>query len=71
MIIDEIAAREAAKALGVKPIGMLRVLLIAYKESLINKEEIKGLIAEMENSKYRFSPSVLIEFWDLFEKIKQ
>lgn len=70
-IIDEISAREAAKAFVIKPIGSLRVLLIAYKKNLINKAEIKQLINEMENSKYRFSPKVLIEFWNLFEKIKK
>lgn len=70
-IIDEIAAREAAKAFGIKPIGSLRVLLTAYKNNLINRTEIKELVNEMENSKYRFSPQVLIEFWDLFEKIKK
>ena len=70
-IIDEISAREAAKAFGIKPIGTLRVLLIAYKDGLIDKAEIKELINEMENSKYRFSPKVLIEFWDLLGKIKK
>ena len=69
-IIDEISAREAAKALGIRPIGTLRVLLIAYKNDLISKRDIKKLINEMENSKYRLSPKVLIEFWDLFEKVK-
>jgi len=70
-IIDEIAAREAAKAFGIKPIGTLKVLLMAYKDNLINTKEIKELISEMENSKYRFSPKVLIEFWNLFERIKE
>ena len=70
-IIDEISAREAAKAFGIRPIGSLRVLLIAYKNNLIGKEEVHELINEMENSKYRFSPKVLIEFWTLFEKIKK
>lgn len=68
-IIDEISVREAAKAFSIKPIGSLRVLLIAYKKKIINKSEIKELINEMENSKYRFSPKVLIEFWNLFEKV--
>ena len=71
VIIDEISAREAAKAFGIKPIGSLRVLLLAYKKDLINKDNIKELINEMENSKYRFSPRVLIEFWDLFAKIRK
>ena len=69
IIIDEIAAREAAKSIGLKPIGSLRVLLLAYKENLISKERIKKIIEEMVNSKYRFSPQVLIEFWKLFEKV--
>ena len=71
VIIDEASAREAAKAFGIKPIGSLRVLLIAYKNSLISKEKVQELINEMENSKYRFSPKVLIEFWNLLEKIKR
>ena len=70
-IIDEINAREAARAFGIMPIGSLRVLLVAYKKNLINKDEINTLINEMENSKYRFSPKVLIEFWELFNKIKR
>ena len=70
-IIDEVAAREAAKAFGIKPIGTLRVLLMAYKDNLINEEEVNEIIKEMESSKYRFSPDVLIEFWNLFKKIKK
>ena len=71
IIIDEVAAREAAKSFGIKPIGSLRILLIAYQKNLISKKEIKDLIAKMQDSKYRFSPKVLIEFWELFEKIKK
>ena len=69
-IIDEISAREAAKAFGIKPIGSLRVLLIAYKNKSISKSEIKDLVNEMENTKYRLSPKVLIEFWRLLENIR-
>jgi len=70
-LIDEAAAREAAKGFGIKPVGSLRVLLIAYKKRIITKEEIKSLIQEMEISKYRFSPQALIEFWNLFDKIAE
>ena len=71
IIIDETAAREAAKSFGIKPIGSLRVLLIAYQKNLISKKEINDLLAKMQDSKYRFSPKVLIEFWELFEKLKK
>lgn len=71
IIIDETAAREAAKSFGIKPLGSLRILLIAYQKNLISKKEIKDLIAKMQDSKYRFSPKVLIEFWELFERLKK
>ena len=70
-LIDEAYAREATKALGIMPVGSLRVLLIVYKNKLISKDEINQLISEMENSKFRLSPRVLIEFWELLEKIKR
>lgn len=70
-VIDEIAAREAAKAFGIRPIGSLRILLMAYKKSLIGKAEIKNMVSDMENSKYRFSPAILVEFWELLEKMKR
>lgn len=71
IIIDEASAREAAKSFGVRPIGSLRILLIAYQKNLIRKEEINGLITSMQDSKYRFSPKVLIEFWELLKKLKK
>lgn len=71
IIIDEKGAREAAKSFGIKPVGTLRILLKAYKKKLISKREINDLIAMMQDSKYRFSPKVLIEFWELFEKIRK
>ena len=71
IILDEVYAREAVKAFGIKPVGSLRVLLTAYQKDLVKKDELHKLINEMENSKYRFSPKVLIEFWELFDKIKK
>ena len=71
IVMDEAAAREAAKSFGIKPLGSLRILLIAYQKNLISKKEINDLLAKMQDSKYRFSPKVLIEFWELFEKLKK
>ncbi len=67
VIIDEISARESAKSLGIKPIGSL----IAYKNDLISRKEVDELLTQMINSKYRLSPNVLNEFWNLFEKMKR
>ncbi len=70
-IIDEVAAREAAKAFGIMPVGSLRVLVMAYRHGLISKAGVKECVDTMENSKYRISPQVLIRFWDLLEKVKR
>lgn len=71
LIIDEALARETAKSLILKPIGSLRVHLIAYKENLLNEKEVKELINKMIKLKFRISAATLIRFWELFEKIEQ
>jgi len=71
LIIDEIAARETAKSLGLKPIGSLRVLLLAYKENLLNGKEVKETIDKMIKLKFRISAETLIRFWELFGKLKK
>lgn len=71
LIIDESLARETAKSLGLNPIGSLRVLLLAYKENLLNEKEIKETINKMIKLKFRISAATLIRFWELFEKIKR
>ena len=70
IIIDEISARETAKSLGVKPIGTLRILLLAYEKKLIKKNDIKEAVIQMQRSKYRLGPAILLEFWELFDKLK-
>jgi len=71
LIIDESLARETAKSLGINPVGSLRVLLLAYKKSLVDEKELKEIINKMIKLKFRISASTLIRFWELFEKIKK
>ena len=71
LIIDESLARETAKSLGLNPIGSLRVLILAYKESLFNEKEVKETINKMIKLKFRISAATLIRFWELFEKIRK
>ena len=47
LIIDEALARETAKSFGLKPIGSLRVLLLAYKRNLLNGKCVKELMNNM------------------------
>jgi len=71
LIIDESLAREAAKSLGLTPLGSLRILLLAYEENLLNEKGVKETINKMVKLKFRISAATLIRFWELFEKIRK
>lgn len=71
LIIDESLAREAAKSLGLAPMGSLRILLLAYEENLLNEKEVKEAINKMIRLKFRISAATLIRFWELFEKVRK
>lgn len=71
LIVDEALARGAAKSFGLKPIGSLRVLLIAYTEDLLGEKELKEIINKMVKLKFRIGASTLIRFWELFERIEK
>lgn len=70
VIIDEISAREAAKSLNITPIGTLGILLMAFKNKIVNKEEIEKIIKEMMDSKYRVGANVIIEFWNKLKELE-
>ena len=71
LIIDESLARETAKSLVLTPIGSLKVLLLAYKENLLDEKDIKEIINKMIKLRFRISAATLIRFWELFEKMKR
>ena len=71
LIIDEANARKVAKLYRLRPIGSLRVLLDSYKNNIIEEAELKQVIGEMVNNKFRLSGDVVNEFWNIFDKIKR
>jgi len=60
--IDEAQARNAAKLLGLKPIGSLGILNLAIKQGLLTKAEAMDLLDEMINQGYRISAKILEKF---------
>lgn len=71
LVLDEKPATKVAKLYGLKPIGSLRILLMAFKKKLISEEEIKSIILGMTSNKFRLSAEVINKFWILFEKLKK
>lgn len=70
LIVDESLARETAKSLGLRPIGSMGVLILAYKKNLMNEKEVRETINKMIKLKFRISAATLIRFWELFEKVR-
>lgn len=70
VLIDDLLAREAAKLNGLKPIGSLRVLLIAFEKRVIGENEVTNLFKQMAENKFWVSGEVALKFMELFEKTK-
>src|SRR3989344_6696475 len=71
VLIDERTARKVAKLNGLKPIGSLRVLLMAFKKNLLTEKEIREIIGNMTSEKFRISASLINNFWILFDNFKK
>ncbi|HLC53899.1 MAG TPA: DUF3368 domain-containing protein [Candidatus Nanoarchaeia archaeon] len=71
ILIDEAFARKVARIHGIKPIGVLRVLLIAYKRGIIEKNIVKEIFDKIMLEDFRVGANVLQEFLLLFDKVKR
>jgi predicted nucleic acid-binding protein len=70
VLIDERHARLAAKALGLKPLGTIYVLLAALKRGVISYEEYAAALEGLIKSGFRLSEEVYIEAVRLGLRIK-
>ena len=71
LVIDEALARETAKSFDLSPIGSLRVLILAHREKLLAEKDIEEIVNKMIKMKFRISAATLIEFWELFRKLRK
>ena len=71
ILVDDSDARKVARLHSLRPLGSLRVLLLAYRENLLNEQEVKQVLAEMVAFKFRISGFVVSKFLTILEKIKK
>jgi len=62
-------AYQVSKVLGLKPKGILYVLLESVKEKIINKTRAKKLFKQMLEDGFWLSPSIVYNFYEALDKI--
>ncbi len=70
ILIDDASARIIAESFGFNVKGTLYVLLKAYKNKIISKEEIKNLINELIFSGFRISQEIYIKILEEIENFQ-
>lgn len=61
ILLDQTHARNAAKALGLRPRGTLFVLLAALRKKLLTSEDYQDSLAELVKAGFRMSDEVYLE----------
>lgn len=61
LLIDELAARHAARRRGVPIIGFPGILIRAYQQSMINAEDVRNALEECKRQGTHYSPRLIKE----------
>jgi predicted nucleic acid-binding protein len=58
LLMDEVKGRQIAKQMGIQLMGTIGILMTAYKECLLSKEEILNCIEVLKKSGRHISPQL-------------
>lgn len=60
--LDEAPARNAAKRVGLKPVGTLGILYSAYQNGSLSRHQTLDLLGQLIRLDFRISPKILEQF---------
>jgi predicted nucleic acid-binding protein len=71
ILLEEKAARETAKSLGLPLTGFIGVLLRACRDSLLTPDEMRTLLADCRRQGTRYSDELIAEMHHRCQEVKQ
>ena len=71
VLMDEDIGRKIVRLYGIKARGSLRVLILGYREGLLDEEQVKEILRLMMRANFRVSAEVIARFWELFERVNE
>ena len=71
LLMDEIRGREVATRMGIRIMGTIGILGIAYQDSIISKDEIKNAIEILRDEGRHISERLYEQLLDLIENYKR
>ena len=67
LLMDEVRGREVATQMGIKTMGTIGILGIAYQDSIISKEEVKGAIEILRDAGRHISERLYEQLLNMIE----
>lgn len=71
LLMDEVKGRKVAKQMGLTVMGTIGILMAAYNEKIVSKEEIQQYISVMRDTGRHISENLYDQLLDFIECVKK
>lgn len=71
LFMDEVRGREVAARMGIKIMGTIGILTIAYEDSLISKDEIKEAIETLRDAGRHISDRLYEQLMNMIDNVQK
>ena len=71
LLMDEVRGREVATRMGIKIMGTIGILGIAYQDSLISKDEIKAAVETLRDAGRHISERLYEQLMNMIDNVQK